>query len=171
MKNRFRWYLMALVLLAALPLGTTGWLLEPRAHAQHGDAIFVSNSIIGLTPGQAVRISVANRANRRTRTPLFFQCKVLDQDGAVVFLSERIEVPAGTFRFKDIVRRDMNVAGEPATDRVQARMEIFVILPHNSDASQVMVIRELLNEATGETFWADSATGPVHLEAWVDQDG
>jgi hypothetical protein len=146
--------LAVLVLAAAsLQLGT-GWLQLPKARAQlqDGSVVFVSDSISGIIPGQAARISVAHLADPRSVEPLYFQCKVFDQNGALLFQSERLETPPGQFRYLDIFRRDLNVDGEPKTGRVQMSMAVFVFLPHGRK-SDVSITGEVLDEQTGETAY------------------
>lgn len=159
MNNRiiFRSYVIGLAVVAlsaaSFQLGT-GWLQLPKARAQlqDGSVKFVSNSISGIVPGQAARISVAHLAQPRSMEPLYFQARGFDQNGALLFQSDRMEVPAGEFRYEDIFRRDLNVDGEPGTGRVQMSTAIFVFFPHGRK-SDVLITGEVLDEQTGETAY------------------
>ena len=172
MKNRARWYLLALVLVVLATVThqmSAGWLREPIAHAQFGDGsvVFISDSLNGLIPGQAARISVANLAHPRLGGSLFFQCKVFDSNAVLLFESPRTEVAPGTFRFQDISRRDLNVDGEPGTGRVQTFMRIRVFLPRNIDISEVVLGGEILDELTGQTK-GDFNPPPPAMQRFVD---
>ena len=152
MKIRTRWYLLALVLVvlaAVTPQMSTGWLRPPIAHAQlqDGSVVFVSDSIVGLVPGETARISVANP---RRSGPLFFQCRVSDLNGVVLFESLRTAVLADAFRFQDIPRTALNVSGEPGTGRVQVSVTTLIFLPRNVDISKVVLSGEVL-ELSGQT--------------------
>lgn len=56
----------------------------------------------GLVLGQRALISVANLSAGRTAESLSFQCSVFVENGALVFETPRLEVPANGFSRQDI---------------------------------------------------------------------
>lgn len=129
-----------------------------------GAGLSVWRTNFGIAPGQAARITVAHLAQPRSMQPLYYQARVFDQNGALLFQSDRRKVPPGEFRYENIFHRDLNVDGEPETGRVQMSMAIFVFLPHGRKSSDVLITGEVLDEQTGETHWV------VPLLPFIEQD-
>jgi hypothetical protein len=139
------------VVLAAIGvLWGAGWLQPAKAQTGEGSVRFVSYACIGIVYGQKLRFSVGNAAEP-TRTPVVWTYLVTNPGSGPVFESERIPVPSGEFRSRDITYTGLDVAGEPETGRVQMMVQITVDVPSGIDESDVIGSLEIIDEETGQT--------------------
>src|SRR5262245_39647795 len=110
--NRFAIRLAVVALAAAGILWGGAWLQPVAASSQDMSVGFVP---VGITPGQALRINVSNTAKPLDPGPITWTYTVTNTGTTPLYESERILVPPGEFRYSDISRRNLPVAGEPGT--------------------------------------------------------
>jgi len=166
MKKRIKYasVLAAVVLIATCLYFGSPSLQRARALAQQdggsaGADRLVWERTLGSVPGQMLRVTVANPGETREPPPLFFLCKVLDQNGVVVFQSARREVPARHFRYEDINFEDLGgVVGEPGTGRRQVMIQVSIQAARGGRTSNVESSLEVINTDTGATAF------PIYLE-------
>lgn len=162
----------ALVLVGAVLLGAS-WHQPVRSQGLQvplgdGSVRFVAYGVAGLTPGQMLRVNAANTVDptgaARPICYLRFQLSGLSTDP--LFVSERMQLRPGEFRFSGVARRDLNIEGEPGTGRVQVLVKVVIEVPRGSEPEFFPGALEVINEATGET-----ATSTVWEWRKMVQDG
>jgi hypothetical protein len=126
------------------------------ARAQDGSSdgadFLVWQRTLGIVPGQMLRVTVANPGETREPPPIFFLCKVFDQNGALVFQSDQREVPSRHFRYEDINFEDLSgVVGEPGTGRRQVIIQLLIRTARGARSSNVNSSLETINKDTGAT--------------------
>src|SRR5688572_902182 len=134
METRLKHFLMLIaVVLVATCFDFGSPSLQPaRALAQpDGDtdgADFLAwQRTLGIVPGQKMRVAVANPGETREPPPLFFLCKVINQNGVVVVQTTEREVPASGFRYEDIEFEELDsVVGDPGTGRRQVMVQVVI---------------------------------------------
>lgn len=159
MKKRIKYVsLLVVVVLVAICLEVGRSSPQPsRALAQQdgdtdGADFLVWQRTLGIVPGQMMRVTVANPGETREPPPLFFLCKVLDQNGALVFQTLSREVPTRGFRYEDIMFSDLAVlAGEPTTGRKQMSLRVEVRTARGARSSNVGGTLEVIDTDTGKT--------------------
>jgi hypothetical protein len=115
---------------------------------------------VGLAYAQTLRISEFNPNDpqapgadgRKYKMLLAF----LILDGSVVAQSTEIVLPAGEFRFFDLDRAALNLAGENSTGRIQLRVRVrlLITLPsadRTHPDTDFPFSLELVDDATGKT--------------------
>lgn len=155
LRNRYVTGLAVLALTAFVQLGTD-WMQPAKARAQLGDGsvrfISESISILGIVPGQNLRISVGTKPGSHVVPKLWFFTRVAQQpNNEVLFESERIEVPPGEWRFTDISRDALNIEGELGTRRAQVMVRVFIQAPRGTESSDLIGSLEVVDEGTGQT--------------------
>ena len=139
--------------------------LQP-ARAQDGNTdgadFLVWQRTLGIAPGQMLRVTVANPGETREPPPLFFLCKILDQNGELVFQTLRREVPSRGFRYEDIMFGDLAVlAGEPTTGRKQMSLRVEVRTARGARSSNVGGTLEVIDTDTGKSIIYDPIHGDI----------
>ena len=112
--------------------------------------IYVFRSIIGIIPDQSLRVSVGNTANT-IGDQAQFTFTVTNDGNVSLYESDWKYVPVRTFRFSGVSRRDLNIAGEPGTGRVQMMVTVTLRVPAGSNPKDYIGSLELVNDRTGST--------------------
>src|SRR5262245_16847170 len=120
-----------------------GWL-QPVAANGDGSVRQVS---VGIIPGQTIRLSI-----RCTQDdgPLLYSTYTYDQFGNLLQTQPPARVPAGGFNYTDISRRDLQLDGEPRTERLQVVVKL-VLDPPPTRPSDVVSSVEIIDDVTGAT--------------------
>jgi hypothetical protein len=149
--------------LALVVLTAAGLLSGSKAVSASGDGSvrLVSDASIGIIPGQMLRVSVGKTANRRTAgTPFTYEVTVYDGlcpgpcagEATIKMLRTGTGgAVAPSFGHSDVHYRDLGVAGEPETGRVQMSVQIVIEAPSGSEPTDFSASLEIINERTGET--------------------
>lgn len=157
MKNRLlgkSWMLglIAVALIACFFQLETRWRQTDTVRAQTDDDDDDLSSgelailLLSVGEGQKMRLSVGTIPEAR-EVPYFWFFTVHNTSTDVVFRSDRIEVPAGEWRFSDVSRQDLRIDGEPA----QVMVRVFIGVPRGGRARDYFGSAQVLNEATGES--------------------
>lgn len=152
----------ALILLPATPTQAQGGGEE----AKHG-------FMIGLVPGQTLRVTIYNpvqfglgdRSSEEGNVQPIVgavagHVKVLDSARNQIVLTDEVMIPAGEFRSFDIKRNHINLAGEPRTGRLQVRVKVVIVsssttAPEQDEepgAGDFPYTFELMDHRSGATF-------------------
>ena len=159
METRLRHFLVLIaVVLVSTCFDFWSPSLQPaRALAQQdgdtdGADFLIWQRTLGIVPGQMMRVTVANPGETREPPPLFFLCKVLDQNGTLVFQTPSREVQPRGFQYEDIMFADLAVlAGEPATGRKQMSLRVEVRTRRGAGSSNAGGTLEVIDGDTAET--------------------
>jgi hypothetical protein len=141
--------------LAACLLVGAGWLERVEAQTSEENVRLVSYETIGIVEGQRIRLTVGSTEQSAGTARLSFSYYLAHGTNATsripVYESEWIPVQPGEFRFFDLVRKDLNVEGEPRTGRVQVIIRATIIAPAGSKPANFPGALEVINELTGAT--------------------
>ena len=110
---------------------------------------YVFRSIIGIIPGERLRVSVGTSANSPTSG--WFRYSTTNPSGVPLYDSEWKYVPVRRFSYLDVSREDLNTEGEPGTGRAQVMMTVTLRVPAGSNPKHYIGTLEVINEATGAT--------------------
>jgi hypothetical protein len=147
-------------------------------HPNEDEIIPLTLSVLaGLARGQTMRFTLFNPGEPDSqlspRTPLRAQVKLFDAEGRVIAESEEVAIPPGAFRSFDFNRRDIPLAGEAGTGRLQVRGTFRALERRDvSEARghQIPASVELVNNDTGATgdirtiISAEAALTPVNRD-------
>jgi len=127
----------------------TSWRQPDTVRAQADEDKGLSSGALAVLlcaigPGQKMRLTVGTA--RATPYRWFFT--VHNTSNEVLFRSERIEVPAGEWRFADVSREALNIAGEPGTNRAQVMVRVNIEFLRSVKASDFIGSMEVLDENT-----------------------
>ena len=130
----------------------TSWRQPETVRAQPGsDDDSLSSGelaiLLAIGQGQKMRLTVGTIPGAR-EVPYLWFFTVHNTSNEVLFRSERIEVPSGEWRFSDVSREALNIAGEPGTGRAQVMVRVFVEFPRGVKASDFIGSMEVLDENT-----------------------
>ena len=116
-----------------------------------------NNNLYGMVPGQMLRFTVFNPDEPDTRgggiNKLGSKLLTIQGDGTYIGESDEVIIPSGEFRFFDVKRDDLHVAGEPGTGRLQVRGKIILWVREGSAHSgfSPIISVELVSSSTGKT--------------------
>lgn len=147
---------------AAAVIAALLFLVGTTAGAQALTKAGTGTPILGLTPGQTMRVTVFNPGGpgRGGESATTAHVKVFDGRGGLLHQTPEADVPPGGFHSFDIDRAGIPAAGEPRTGRLQVRVEIVISAPAEGGANGntytggTVIIEgalELINNDTGET--------------------
>lgn len=143
------------IVLGTIALTTAAFLLartssQPAASAQiqDGSVRFLSNSILGMTLGQTVRVCIGTTDPRGP--VLDWSVRFSDQDGTLLFQLLDQRSPGGEWRCGNIARSMLPVAGDAGTGRAQVAMQVVVKAPAGTNSSEFIGSADLI-AATGTT--------------------
>jgi hypothetical protein len=128
-------------------------------HSQAGATLRAAEAptdmLVGVAPGQALRVSAFNPAagesTRQPRAPFRMQVNLYGPDGAVAATSREVEIPEGQFGWVTFERGDIPLAGDAITGRVQVRGKpLFAFLVEDLDNRRVATSLEIV-DAAGST--------------------
>jgi hypothetical protein len=154
MKNRIT-RKRCVILLAAVVLTIIGfWLGSSRlrpASAADGSVAFLHDSIIGMVPGQTVRVCLGTTDPRGPVVD--WSVKLSDEEGSRLFQLPEQRSPAGEWRCGNIPRNSL-AAGEPETERIQVAVQVLAIAPAGTKPPEIIGSLEIVT-ATGQTltYW------------------
>ena len=106
--------------------------------------------VVGIIPGQLIRVSVGNTANT-IGDQAQFTVTVTDSGGGPLYESDWKYVPVRTFRFSDVSREDLNTEGEPGTRRAEVMVTVTLRVPAGSNPEDFPGSLEIIKEDTGGT--------------------
>ena len=154
MKTRSRITKLIVITMAVAAIAVIGSsLVAGRAGAagrQDVNDIYVYRSIIGIIPGQGIRVSVGNTAETPGST-VTWTYKVTNTGGVPLYDSEWKYVPVRRFTFSDVSRQDLNTEGEPRTRREEVMVTVTLRAPAGSNPDDYIGSLELIDEGTGGT--------------------
>ncbi|HET8670808.1 MAG TPA: hypothetical protein VFM05_09345 [Candidatus Saccharimonadales bacterium] len=163
MKTRSR-ITKLIVIMAVAAIAVIGSsLVAGRAGAagrQDVNDIYVSRSIIGVIPGQGIRVSVGNTAVSPGST-VTWTYKVTNPGNVPLYESEWRYVPVRRFSFSDVSREDLNTEGEPGTRRAEVMVTVTLRVPAGSNPEDFPGSLEIIKEDTGATVGTSMAK--LHL--------
>ncbi|MGI8997977.1 MAG: hypothetical protein ACR2GW_15045 [Pyrinomonadaceae bacterium] len=143
-------------------LSTTILLAEgPASHSgSDGDDFlnsgFGNNILIGMVPGQTLRLSLFNPPSSGSETqrhPISAHVKVFDYGGNLLAQSPELVIPPSEFRSFNFSRAALPPAGEPGTGRLQVRVRLE--LSGNPRATALLAPSlEIIDDSTGRTVVA-----------------
>ena len=113
--------------------------------------IYVSRSIIGITPEQSLRISVGSAANS-IGDQADYTFTVTNTGGATLYESEWRYVPVRGFRCSHVSREDLNTEGEPGTRRAEVMVTVTLRVPAGSNPKYFPASLELVGDPNGSTI-------------------
>jgi len=106
--------------------------------------------------GELIRFRAFNPTQTedgKPNEPLDVQIKLFDERGALLHQTTTVTIPPGEFRWIDIKREELNVAGDPGTGTVQFRTQPLWGLRAQTRLVRVPTSLDLVNQATaGGTF-------------------
>ena len=119
--------------------------------------------IYGFVPGETARFSVAYPSTTEEGTePVRVQAYIYDSTGRLLSQTDPVELLPGQFRYFDINRDDLPLAGEEGTGRLQARGVIQVAFMDGSVRNvKLPVSMEVMDNRTGATKGGPYFTGSV----------
>lgn len=142
---------LAMTLSAIAVIGLS--LVAGRAGAagqQEVNDIYVYRSLVGIIPGQGIRISVGNTAETPGST-VTWTYKVTNTGGDPLYESDWKYVPVRVFHSSHVSRQDLNTKGEPGTGREQVMLTVTLRVPAGSNPDDFPASLELIDEETGGT--------------------
>ena len=123
--------------------------------------IDIGSPILGIAPGQTLRISVLNPlapappGGDGRKYKMLFAVTILDSDGRVVALSDEITLGPGEFHSFDFKHADLPLGGEPDTGRLQVlgliRARLFPGIAARIPQGKLPVAVELIDDSNGKT--------------------
>ena len=128
-------------------------LVAGRAGAagrQDVNDIYVYRTLVGIIPGQGIRISVGNTAQTPGST-VTWTYKVTNTGGVPLYESEWRYVPVRRFSFSDVSSEDLNTEVEPRTRRAEVMVTLTIQAPAGSNPDDYIGSLELIDEGTGGT--------------------
>ena len=108
--------------------------------------------VVGIIPGEGLRISVGSAANS-IGDQADFTIKVTNAGGVPLYDSEWKYVPVRRFSFLDVSREDLNTEGEPGTRRAEVMVTVTLRVPAGSNPEDFFGSLEVVDERTGSTKW------------------
>jgi hypothetical protein len=112
--------------------------------------IYSNDTVIGLAPGQTLRLSIFNPAPNAAGPHV----KVYTGTGLAVLSGSHTPLKSGEFDSFNISYSDLEqMSGEPGTGRRQIRVELAIVYTGlESDARRIRSTYELVDTATGQTI-------------------
>jgi hypothetical protein len=164
MNKRIKYVSMLMLIVMGIICFPFGSSTPQSARAHHGSSdgadFLVWQRHFGIVPEQMMRVTVANPGENREPPPLFFLCKVLDQNGNLVFQTPSREVQPRGFQYEDIMFGDLAVLiAEPATGRKQMSLRVEVRTARGPGSSNVGGTLEVIDSDTGKTIIYDPTFG------------
>ena len=157
MKSRSRITKLIAITMAMAAIAVIGSsLVAGRAGAagrQDVNDIYVYRTLVGIIPGQGIRVSVGNTAETPGST-VTWTYKVTNTGGVPLYESEWMYVPVRRFSFSDVSREDLNTEGEPRTRRAEVMVTVTIQAPAGSNPDDYIGSLELIDEETGRTVAA-----------------
>lgn len=154
MKSRSRITKLIVITMAMAAIAVIGSsLVAGRAGAagrQDVNDIYVYRTLVGIIPGQGIRVSVGNTAETPGST-VTWTYKVTNTGGVPLYESEWRYVPVRRFSFSDVSREDLNTEGEPRTRRAEVMVTLTLQAPAGSNPDDYIGSLELIDEGTGGT--------------------
>jgi hypothetical protein len=126
-------------------------LLNDVALTDSSGQFQTQSSLLGLTYGQSLRVSVAHPNRDGQRQTLRARIVLSDPSGTVLAQSDELSVPPGAFRSYEFPRTALPVTGENPTGRVQMAANVFLKFD-SVTRGEVAVILELVDNSTGRTI-------------------
>ena len=120
------------------------------AGRQDVNDIYVYRSLVGIIPGQGIRISVGNTAEAPGST-VTWTYKVTNPGGVPLYESEWKYVPVRVFHRSHVSRQDLNTEGAPGTGREEVMVTLTLRVPAGSNPDDFPASLELIDEETGGT--------------------
>jgi hypothetical protein len=111
---------------------------------------YVYRSLVGIIPGQGIRISVGNTAETPGST-VTWSYKVTNTGGVPLYDSEWKYVPVRRFHSSHVSRQDLNTEGAPGTGREEVMVTVTLRVPAGSNPDDFPASLELVDEGTGGT--------------------
>jgi hypothetical protein len=121
---------------------------------------------VGLTPGQTIRVTVANHHRGASNPPEPDRIRIvlLDAAGQIAADSGEQLLPAVQSQSFDVQREKLDRSGEPGTGRVQLRAVVTIKSATSLSADPCRPGIEVLTTATGQTTLL--APPPVPEFSW-----
>ena len=150
-RNRITKLIAITMAVAAMAVIGSSWAAGRAGAAGRSDIndIYIFRSIIGITSGERIRVSVGTSANSPTSG--WFRYSTTNPSGVPLYDSEWKYVPVRRFSFLDVSREDLNTEGEPGTGRAQVMVTVTLRVPAGSNPKDYIGSLEVINEATGAT--------------------
>jgi hypothetical protein len=150
--NRISKLIAITMAVAAIAVIGSSWAAGRAGAAGRSDIndIYVSRSIIGIIPGQGIRVSVGNTAVSPGSTVTWTH-KVTNPGNVPLYESEWKYVPVRRFSFSDVSREDLNTEGEPGTRRAEVMVTVTLRVPAGSNPEDFPGSLEIIKEETGGT--------------------
>jgi len=114
---------------------------------------FGNDIMMGIVPGQTLRVTLFNPPSSESgaqNEPVGGHVKVFDGSGNLITQSPEQIIPPGKFRTFDFNRGAYPLAGEPGTNRAQARIKPFFNF-QSERLSPVLASFEIVDNRTGKT--------------------
>jgi hypothetical protein len=155
---------------AAMAVIGSSWAAGRAGAAGRSDRndIYVSRSLVGIIPGQGLRISVGSAANS-IGDQAQFTFTVTNSGGVPLYESEWRYVPVRGFHCSHVSRRDLNTDGEPGTLRAQVMVTVTLRVPAGSNPEDYIGSLEVVDDRTGGTIVMsnDKFTWLTHIDRTV----
>jgi hypothetical protein len=117
---------------------------------------FGNDILMGIVPGKKVRVTLLNQPASGTEAR--GHVKVFDGSGNLIAQSPELIIPPGEFRSFDLDRNEIPLAGEPGTNRAQARIKPFFNF-ESERLSPVLASFEIVDASTGRTVMGGAVAG------------
>lgn len=109
--------------------------------------------LMGIAPGQKLRVTLFNPPSSESETrgaSVGGHVKVFNGSGNLIAQSPELAIPPGEFRSFDFDRHELNLPGEPGTDRAHVRMEPVFNFSSKRLARGLASV-EIVDNSTGKT--------------------
>jgi hypothetical protein len=133
--------------------GANQMILNDTAGNEEQPTNQVVNSVVGIIPGQSLRISIGNHTISESDASGIANVKIIDSNGSVIGQSDELLVPQGGFRSFEFCRSSVSLPGELSTGRLQVRVEVSVSLRRRNliTTHSFDVLAEVVDSLTGRT--------------------
>ena len=165
MKTRSRFTKLIAITMAVAAIAVIGssWMAGRAGAASRSDIndTYVFRSVIGIIPGERIRVSVGTSANSPTTG--WFRYSTTNPSGVPLYESDWKYVPVRRFSFSDVSREDLNTEGEPVTGRAQVMVTVTARVPAGSDPADLIGSLEVVEERSGKTTYQTGSVGWVKV--------
>ena len=110
--------------------------------------------VIGLVPGQSLRLNVLNFADDQNGGSMMGHVKVMDGTRVPLFETSEVEIEPDQFHSFEIKRSDISAPGDSRTGRVEVRIQL-VLTGNASD----MNVRARIDKLPSQIELVDDDTG------------